>query len=188
MENTLLFRLAGSSALLGIPALLLSGFFLVLFFGGYGERYGPLNDIFTAVALLLLALPAIAVFSLASDETGVWLAVVTWLAVAGMVVGAAGQLLLVAGVISLETSFVTGGFGIMPVMAWAVAIVVLSLGSGLLPPSIGWLTIAVLVLSLSLAIAPGLHLNWVTWSLGILLVAALSAWLGRLGWYLIRLA
>ncbi len=188
MEHALLFRLAGASAWLTIPALLLAGLFLALFFGGRGAFYGPLNDIFSALSLLLLILPAIAIYVSAHEAAGSWLAVVTWLAVAGMVIGAAGQILLVVGVINLQTSFITGGIGIVPVLAWAVAIAVLSLGFRQLSASLGWLMIAVLLLALLLTIASSLHLKFPTWLLAGGLIIVLVAWLGSLGKALLRLA
>ena len=188
MEHALLFRLAGASALLAIPALLLAGLFLALFFGGRGEFYGPLNDIFSALSLLLLILPAIAINVSVYQAAGSWIAVVTWLAVGGMVIGAAGQILLVVGVINLQTSFVTGGIGILPVLAWAIGIAVLSLGFRQLSASLGWLTIAALLLALLLTIASSLHLKSPTWLLTGGLTIALVAWLASLGRALLRLA
>ena len=189
MENALLFRLAGASALFAIPALLLAGLFLALFFGGRGEAYGSLNDIFSALTLLLLILPAIAVYIGTHAAAGSWLAVVTWLAVAGMVMGAAGQVLLVLGVINLQASFVTGGIGIVPVLAWAISVAVLSLGLRQLSSPLGWLTIAVLVLALLLTLASSLHWEGVRpWLLVGGLITALVAWLGTLGRDLLRLS
>ncbi|MSQ33033.1 MAG: hypothetical protein EXR60_01220 [Dehalococcoidia bacterium] len=188
MGNASLFRLAAASAWLAIPALLLAGLFLALFFGGRGEPYGPLNDIFTALSLLLLILPAIAVYLSSQAAAGSWLTVVTWLAVAGMVIGAAGQVLLVIGVINLQTSFVTGSIGILPVLAWAISIAVLSLGLRQLSASLGWLMVAVLLLALFLTLASSLHWKLATWLFAGGLITALVAWLGSLGRDLIRLA
>ncbi len=188
MENALFFRLAGSSTLLAIPVLLLSGLFLALFFGGRGEIYGSLNDLFSALSLLLLILPAIAVYVNTQAAAGSWLVAITSLAVAGMVVGAAGQVLLVTGVINLQTSFVTGGVGIVPVLAWAISIAVLSLGLRQLSASLGWLTITVLLLALFLTLASSLHWKFATWLSAGGLITALVAWLGTLGRDLIRLS
>src|SRR3990170_3512253 len=102
MEPPVLFRFAGYSALLAIPALLLAGVFLALFFGGFGDRYGPLNDIFSTLMLLLSVAPALAVAGLLSEQTGGWFGVLTGLAVVGMLIGAVGQMALVLGGISLQ--------------------------------------------------------------------------------------
>ncbi len=64
MTTALLMRVACVSALLALLALLLAGIFLVLFFRR-GEPYGSLNDFFSALALLLLILPAAAVYVVA---------------------------------------------------------------------------------------------------------------------------
>src|SRR5437660_352283 len=104
-----LYPIAGVSALLAIPALLLSGLFLALFFGGRGAQFGPLNDFFVAINLFLLVPPALAIRTAVGGQAGAWFTIVTWLAIAGMVLAGVGQLLLIAGVISLQASFVTGG-------------------------------------------------------------------------------
>ncbi|MSQ41172.1 MAG: hypothetical protein EXR55_05900 [Dehalococcoidia bacterium] len=174
--------------MLAIPVLLLAGLFLALFFGGRGAHYGPLNDIFSALSLLLLILPAIAIYVSAQAAAGPWLAVVTWLAVAGMIIGAAGQVLLVIGVINLQTSFVTGGIGILPVLAWVVSIAVLSLGLKQFSAPLGWFTIAVLLLAVLLTVASSLHWKSADWPLGGGLIIALVAWLGTLGRDLLRLS
>ena len=83
--------LAGASALLAVPVLLLVGIFLALFFGGRGERFGALNDLFTAIGLLLLVAPATAVYLIARDTTGEWLVCLTIAAIAGMALAAGGQ-------------------------------------------------------------------------------------------------
>ena len=118
MTVDLLMRAGGLSALLAVLALLLSAIFLALFFGGRGERFGSLNDLFSAIGLLLLAAPAAAVYVVARDATGGWLLIVTIAAIVGMALGAIGQFLLVLRVIDLRASFVTGGIGVVPVLAW----------------------------------------------------------------------
>ncbi|MBI4329609.1 MAG: hypothetical protein HY685_07075 [Chloroflexi bacterium] len=183
--STLLW-LGGVSALLAIPALWLAGVFLALFFGGAGERYGPLNDIFSAIALLLLILPALAVYLLLRGQTGMWLAIVTGLAVAGILVAAGGQLLLVLGVIDLQTSFVTGGVGIAPVFLWLVALALLALGSGHLPAMVGWMVLAVLSLSVLLTLGSIFRINVATGVVSVALLLALTAWLVALGQTLLR--
>src|SRR5581483_7841007 len=110
-----LFTVASGSALLATPALLLAGPFLALFFGGRGAWFGPLNDFFTAVCLLLLVPPALALLTAVGGQAGVWFTIVSWLAIAGMVLAGAGQLLLIVRVISLRTSFITGGTGLVPI-------------------------------------------------------------------------
>src|SRR3989304_1811904 len=92
VDEATLFRLGGYSALAGVPALLLAGGFPALFFGGFGDRSGPLNDIFSALVLLLSVAPALAVAGLLSEQTGGWFGVLTGLAVLWVLIGAVGQM------------------------------------------------------------------------------------------------
>jgi hypothetical protein len=155
--------LAGLSAFLAIPALLLALTYGLLFFLGRGQRYGPLNDIASAAVLLLLILPAIALKDLVGADPA-WFGIVTWVAVAGMVVAAVGQVALVLGAISLNTSFVTGGVGFLPVVVWFAAFTFLSLRDGTPPPEVGWsmlvglVPIAALVAFFRLSLRPQLVL------------------------------
>jgi len=181
MDSVIVIRLAVVSAFVAIPSLVLAGYYAVLFFGGRGDRYGPLNDFFSATTLLLLILPAIGVWLVARDATGVWLDIVTWLAVGGMAIGAAGQFLLIMGGISLETSFTTGGLGIVPVFAWWTALAVAAFASDALWPVTGGLSVAVIALSVLLASAYGTRLKAAVVPLSAALALALAAWMGVLG-------
>lgn len=173
--------LAGASALLAVPVLLLAGVFLALFFGGRGERFGALNDLFTAIGLLLLAAPAVAVYVVARDATGGWFFILTITAVAGMALAAIGQVLLVLRVIDLQTSFVTGGIGILPVLAWVGATVWLALSGHLLPAAVGWFGAATLASAALLTVASVVRLSSAVWPLSVVLLAALGGWLIALG-------
>lgn len=186
MDSAIVLRLAAASAFLAIPSLLLAGYYLVLFFGGKGDRYGPLNDFFSATTLVLLILPAICIYAIARRETGPWFDIVTWLAVSGMALAATGQFLLIMGGISLETSFMTGGAGILPILAWWTALAVLAVGRHLLWAPMGWLVIASLGLSVLLVAVWGLRLKAAVWPTTAGLLLALVAWLAALGWDLLR--
>ncbi len=181
IDSSTLLRAAGLSAIVALVALIASGVTLALFFGGAGAIWGPLNDLTTAVMLAALLLPVVAVDRLASPGSGVWLRIVTVAAIAGLTLAAVGQAALVAGVIDLETSFVTGGVGIVPFFAWLVALAVLSLGRGILPPSIGWLVVGVIALSILLTITAGLTSGPILWVASIALLAALVGWMASLG-------
>ncbi len=174
-------RAAGYAAFAIIPTLIASGLALWLFFAGAGGIFGDLNDLLTAVCLLLLALPVVAITALTSGSVGSWFAVVSWLAVAGIGVAGAGQVLLVLRAISLETSFVTGGVGILPVLAWAVALAIVALRTSELPDRLGWATIALLATivaaSLGSAVLPAIGILAVS----TVLLVALSGWLIVLG-------
>lgn len=170
-------ELAAASAVAAIATLLIAGLSLALFFGGAGSFWGPVNDVFSALSLLLLVPVMLAVLRLAPDDIGPWFAIVTLAAVAGALLGAIGQVLLVAGGISLQTSFVTGGIGIMPVLAWAIGLAVLVFTRDMLSVVAGWLLVGVLLSTVLLTVA-GIALPWpATAAIGVLLLVLLSGWL-----------
>ena len=98
-----------------------------------------------------------------------------------MLVAGLGQLLLVARVIDLSASFVTGGLGILPILAWLVAVTWLALGANLLPATVGWLGAAVFASAALVTVAAALKLGVATWVLAGGVVLALVAWLWSLG-------
>ena len=179
-EQTLL-RTAGLSALIAIVALIVSGVTIALFFGGAGDFWGPVNDMAVAVTLVALILPVVAVDHVAKPDVGVWLRIVSLAAIAGMVLAAVGQLLLVGKVISLETSFVTGGIGIVPVFVWLIGVAILALGQGILPTYLGWLAAGVIVLSATLAVIASIAMGPAVVVVSVALLAVLAGWLGSLG-------
>jgi hypothetical protein len=181
IEGSTLFRAAGVSAFVAITFLIVSGITIALFFGGAGAFWGMVNDIATAIALLSLVLPVIAVQHLARERTGIWLEVVSVAAIAGIALAATGQLLLVLGVIRLETSFVTAGLGILPVFVWLVAVAVLALLAGLLPAHIGWLAIGVILVAIGLGVISGVASGPPIWVASVALLAVLVGWMGSLG-------
>jgi hypothetical protein len=132
------------STLLAIPALWLAIYFGVMFFQKRSEKYGALNDIFSAITLLLLVLPALILNNLIGYQVGGWFSLITWLAVAGILIASMGQFLLVAKIISLQASFITGSLGFIPLLVWLVSIAVVSIGHGAIPLTIGWSDIAIL--------------------------------------------
>jgi hypothetical protein len=126
---------------------------IALYFGGAGDYWGPINDILVAATVLLL-LPAIAVVRrLGAPHAGGWLTLLSLAAGAGAVVIASGQLALVLGLIDLETSFLTGSLGILPLLAWAGGTAELALRGRTLDRSVGWWAIALLVTVLVTAVA-----------------------------------
>jgi len=160
---------------------LLAGVTLALFFGGRGDRFGTLNDLFSAIALLLLIPPVIAVNERLAADVGGWLLPLTTAALAGLLLAAVGQLLLIVRVIDLSTSFVTGGLGILPVLGWVIALVWLSLGAHLLPDAVGWLGIGLLGSAALTATFSAMKLSFATLVSGVVLAASLLAWLVALG-------
>ncbi|HYU49447.1 MAG TPA: hypothetical protein VEO91_05890 [Candidatus Limnocylindria bacterium] len=180
IESAALYRAAGISAVVALVALVVSAIAIALFFAGAGQVFGPINDVFVAVTLIALVLPILAVDRVAGAQAGLWLRIVTVAAITGAVLAAVGQLMLVAGVIDLQTSFVTGGLGIVPVLIWIVALVVLAVPVGVLPVWIGWLAaaaIALIVVGSVIAMATTGPVAWVTWAA---VVVVLVAWLGSL--------
>jgi hypothetical protein len=177
-----MYLLAGISTFLAIPALLLAGYFGLLFFQGRGERYGPLNDMFSALTIFLLVPTAIAVNTLADGRVEGWFQVVTWLAVAGMLLAGVGQLLLVAGTINLQTSFITGTVGIIPVLVWMTSLAVISIRYGDPAAPVGWAMALALGLIVPTALLPAFRVRMsVRLLFGGILTLALVVWLLALG-------
>jgi len=170
--------IAAYCALAAIAALVVAGITLALFFGGAGDYWGPVNDIFSALALLLLLPVMLSVLRLSPDDIGPWFAIVTYAAIAGVLIGAVGQVVLVLGGISLQTSFVTGGVGIMPVLAWAIGLAVLVFTRDMLSVTVGWLLAGALV-SAALLTLSWTFLAWpITAATGVIMLVLLAAWLG----------
>jgi hypothetical protein len=158
-ESSTLLRAGGYAAFLVIPVVIAAGIAFWLFLNGAGEIFGPINDLFVALALALLVLPVLAIRSILVPQAGPWFDVLSWLSVAGLVLAAVGQILLVIGVIPLEGSFVTGGLGIVPVLAWALGLGVLAGRVDALPDELGWVTVLlfgmIVVVTLGSAMLPG---------------------------------
>ncbi len=177
IDKPVILRAAGWSALAGLVALILAALTLALFFGGAGAAFGSLNDLLSAIALALLLLPILAVWILVRTDAGGWFSVVSLIALLGTVVAVAGQLALVAGLIGLEASFVTGGIGFVPILAWLVALAAVALRSEALPDLVGWLTVAVLAMIALTAAATTATTGLPVTLLSVVLVVVLAGWL-----------
>jgi len=175
-----LYRLAGIASWVALVALVLSGVALALFFGGAGEFWGPVNDALIVLTSIALVPVVIAVARLAGDAATPWVGIVTVAAVAGLILIGVGQTLLIVGRLSLDGSYVTGGIGVVPFLAWVVLVAVLSLGSGVLPSSVGWLAVASLGLVVVMSVIAALTQGPILWAAGIALVVAFSAWFAGL--------
>ena len=182
-----LAHIAGYSAIAAVPVVILAGITVALFFRGAGDWLGPANDLLSVLALLLLLTPVLALNALHLSYAGGWLPILTLMALAGILVAALGQTLLVAGAISLGTSFITGGLGVVPLLIWAVAILVLGFQHQALPVYLSWLLLGVLALATALTIASMLGYPAAAWLLAVLLLIVLCAWLGCLGRELLQL-
>jgi hypothetical protein len=177
LPDTDLYRAAGASAVVALIALVISGITIALFFGGAGAFWGPVNDMFIVVTVLALILPILAVDRLAAEAGAGWMRLVTIAAVLGATLIAVGQMALVLGFHSLQGSFVTGGVGFIPIVVWLVALVVLTFGSGALPPAVGWTALAVLVLIGVEALTAFAPMGIIQWITSIVLLTAMVAWL-----------
>ena len=176
-----LIRAAGYSAYAAIATLIVAAVTIVLFFGGAGQFWGPVNDVFVSLTTLLLILPVLAILLLAGDHAGWWFSALSWLAIAGLLLVAVGQLLLVVGVISLNASFLTGGIGITPFLVWALATVWTAWTFGVPSVMVGFLLAGVLVMS-ALTTAVSLALPGVaTGIVSAVLTLAVCAWMAALG-------
>jgi hypothetical protein len=176
-----LYRLAGTSTWIALVALVLSGIALALFFGGAGEFWGPVNDALIVVTVIALIPTVLAVARLAGDRAAPWTTILTVATIAGLILIAVGQTLLIVGRLSLEGSFVTGGVGIIPFLAWVVLIAVLGLGGGPIPDSVGRLAVAVIATVVAISVVGVLVSDGpLLWLAGVGLVVALSFWLAGL--------
>ena len=175
----MLYRAAGVSAGIAAITLLIAGIALALFFGGAGSFWGPVNDVFISVTTIALILPMLAVDRMAG-ETVPWLRAVTVIGIVGAVVVAVGQLLLVAGVITLNDSFVTGGVGFLGIVIWMIALVVLAFGLGAIPTVIGGLAALSLAFMVATALIGFATTGAALWVVCAILLVALLAWLGSL--------
>ena len=182
VPNPILLRNAGYAAYIAAAVQLVSALSLWLFFGGAGDIFGPVNDLLVAIAMALLVLPVLGLRALIGRTVGPWFAVVSALALGGLAVAAVGQLLLVAGVISLEMSFVTGTAGILPILAWMVGVGVAARRSDALPDRLAPVTVAVLLLAVALAIGSMILPATGVIVLSGLFVVALAGWLMLVGW------
>jgi hypothetical protein len=184
MATADLYRLASLSSWIALVALVLSGIALALFFGEAGEFWGPVNDAFIVVTAIGLVLPVVAVSRLAADQGAPWVTIVTIVALAGLVLIAVGQALLIVGRLSLDGSYVTGGIGIVPVLAWIVLVAILSLGSGVLPSTVGWLAVATLAAIVIVSIVAAVTRGPILGVVSVALLITVSAWLASLASWL----
>jgi hypothetical protein len=180
LESGALYRAAGLSGVVALVALVVAAVTIALFFGGAGQVFGPINDVFVAIMVIALILPILAVDRLAVGQAGLWLRIVSVGAITGAVLVAVGQLLLVVGVIDLETSFVTGGLGIIPVLVWIVALIVLAVPLGILPSPVGWLAGGAIALIVVGSLVTFVTTGPIAWAAWIAVGVILALWLANL--------
>jgi hypothetical protein len=124
--DTRLLRGAGIAAIAGAVLLVLTA--LLLFVGATGvtDAFGWANDVVFAVAMLMLSPAIVAIRRLGWPTVRAWFKVLSWLALAGILVLVAGQLLLVGGVIRMGPAFVAVGSGMSAILAWGTGYAVLA--------------------------------------------------------------
>jgi len=180
IDTPTLVRAAGISSIVALVGLIVSGITIALFFGGAGAWWGPINDLAVAATLVALLLPVLAIDRLALPSTGLWLRIVTVAALAGLTLAAVGQVALVLGVIDLQTSFVTGGVGIIPFFVWLVALAVIAFRMDVLPSTLGGLVVAIIVLTIVMTLVSTITMGPILWVAGLALVVAQCWWLASL--------
>ncbi len=177
-------RLASRALYSAAVTLVASMIAISLFFGGAGAFWGPVNDLLV-VATVLLLLPAVAVLpGLVRPAVGSWFTVLSVAAAVGVAVIATGQVALVAGLITLDVSFLTGGIGILPVIAWIGGTIAPSLGTPLLGRATGlWAVLFLALVGLTVVVLAALTTDTPTLTgvLGAPLMVALLGWLISLG-------
>ena len=102
---------------------------------------------------------------------------VSIITIVGVVVIAVGQMALVLGFLSLEGSYVTGGIGLIGILAWLIALPVLAFVSGVLPSTVGWTAIGVLLLIAVEAVVAMVMMGPLVAVASVALLAVMSAWL-----------
>lgn len=178
LDTHALYRLAGWAAALAIVTFVLSGIALAVFFS-VGEPWGSINDALIAATALLLILPILAVDRIAAESAG-WLRPVSLIAIAGAVVMAVGQILLIVRVIDLNASYVTGGLGLLPILVWLVALVLLALGTHSIDPVIGWTALAALATMVVFSLIAAVTLGPALWVASVVLLLVMSGWMAAL--------
>ena len=180
LTDSQLYPAAGASAVVSAIALVISGVALALFFGGAGAFWGPVNDMFLVVTVLALILPILAVDRLAAQQGVGWMRFVSIATILGVVVIAIGQTALVLGMLTLDGSYVTGSIGFIAIIVWLVALPVLAFGSGVLPSTVGWAALAVLLLIVVEAVVVMASMGPLVAIASVALLAALAVWLWTL--------
>jgi hypothetical protein len=115
-----LLRGAGIAAIAGAVLLIVTAILLFVGATGVTDAFGWANDVVFAVAMLMLSPAIVAIRRLGWPTVRAWFKVLSWLALAGILVLVAGQLLLVGGVIRIGPAFVAVGIGMSAVLAWGI--------------------------------------------------------------------
>ena len=183
-------RAAGYGTTAAIVLVVLGAIALAIYFssGEVGNVFGPISDI-VFIGVMVLLIPAVlATRALVAARTGAWFTVMSVLAIAGLLTTAAGQALLVAGLIPLVVSFATFGIGLALLLLWGVSLWVPAVRQELLPRSVATYPVAAVVL-LGLASAGWFALPGAAgYALALALGVAILAWLAALARMLLSAA
>jgi len=180
MSDADMYRVAGTSSWIAVAALVLSGIALALFFGGAGTFWGPVNDALIVVTAIALIPAVVAVVRIVGQTGAPWATILAVAAIAGLVVMATGQALLIVGRLSLDGSYVTGGVGLLPFLAWIVLVAVLSLSAGALPTTVGWLAALSLAAVVAEAVIAAITMGPLLWVASVALVAVFGGFFATL--------
>jgi hypothetical protein len=181
MATADLYRLASTSSWVATVAFVLSAIAIALFFAGAGSFWGPVNDALIVVTAIALIPVVLAVGRQGGDHGSPWTGILTIATIAGLVLMATGQSLLIVGRLSLDGSYVTGGIGLLPLLIWMVLVAVLSLSVGVLPSSVGWLAVLSLAAVIAEGVVAAITMGPALWVVSVALVAAVTAFFGSLG-------
>jgi hypothetical protein len=173
-----LLRGAGIAAFAGAVLLMVTAILLFVGFTGITDAFGWANDVVAAVAMPMLSPAIVATRRLGRPKVPRWFDVLSWLALAGILVFVAGQLLLVVGVIRIGPAFLAVGTGMSAVLAWGIGYAVLAWrGHGEMA--------SVSVARWALASAVSFVASAITWPLGVAAwsVAGVALLISFVGWW-----
>jgi len=145
-------HIAGTSVYVALGLLVLGAVALTAYFGSTNvtDPLGPISDVLFVGVVIFLAPPVLAVRSVVGGRAGRRFELISWVAIAGLAISGGGQVLLLAGLIPLEVSFITFGGGLALFLLWGLALWVPAVRLGLLSRAVaGWAVAAAISLVLA---------------------------------------
>lgn len=150
--SDLLLRLAGWSAYVSGVVSVFGIIFLFLFFGGAGEKYGPMNDVAAIIQYVLMLPIALALQRLLQPYGAERSRAVMRLGIAGMTAVILLQTLLVVGVLPFGIQIILVIPAFLVVLAWLVRNRNLGLSANIVPES------------MPLTVLAGLYVGYPFWA------------------------
>jgi hypothetical protein len=138
--SNLALEILGWSAYLSAAATMLTFVTGILFFS-IGKPFGKINDISSVLQVLFMIPLAILLARILAPHSLALVSIATAIGIAGMIVSAIGQSLLVTGRIDFQRSlrfFPAGG----AIGFWLVLVCLLAVAGGQFPPLLAWIGIA----------------------------------------------